>query len=159
MTVTPLVRVQAEPFDIAAQTAMIGAGNADIGAVVSFIGLCRGEQGRLSALELQHYAGMAEAEIGRIAERACDRWPLDALTVIHRHGRIAPGEAIVLVLAASAHRDAAFEAARFMMDYLKTDAPFWKREHLADGTTGDWIDADDADMAASRRWLNDAPGV
>ncbi|TJV05672.1 MAG: molybdenum cofactor biosynthesis protein MoaE, partial [Mesorhizobium sp.] len=90
---------------------------------------CRDEGGRLAALELEHYPGMAEAEIGRIATEAVHRWPLQGLTAIHRHGRIAPGENIVLVVAASAHRQAAFEAANFLMDYLKSRAPFWKKEH------------------------------
>ena len=150
--VTPQVRVRAEPFDAAAECDAIVAGRTDIGALVTFTGLCRDEGGRLSALELEHYPGMAEREIGRIAEQACARWPVTALTVVHRHGRIAPGEPIVLVVAASPHRRAAFEAAEFLMDYLKTSAPFWKREHLADGTIGDWVAATDADDDAAARW-------
>ncbi len=146
------VRVQAEPFDTAAETAALTAGRADIGALVAFTGLCRDEGGRLAALELEHYPGMAEAEIARVAGDAVTRWPLLGLTVIHRYGRVAPGEPIVLVLAASSHRRAAFEAADFLMDYLKTRAPFWKREHLADGGTGDWVEAKEADERASERW-------
>ena len=146
------IRIQAEPFDVAAETANLTAGRADIGAVVAFTGLCRDEGGRLAALELEHYAGMAEAEIDRIAEQAEKRWPLLGLTVIHRFGRISPGEEIVLVLVASAHRTAAFEAASFMMDYLKTQAPFWKREHLQDGTVGAWVEAKEADDRAMERW-------
>ena len=96
---------------------------------------------------------MAEAEIGRIATQARTRWPLLGLTIIHRFGRLAPGEGIVLVLTASAHRQAAFEAASFLMDYLKTHAPFWKREHLQDGTTGSWVEAKEADDRAAERWL------
>ena len=119
------IRIQAEPFDAAAETAALTDGRADIGAVVTFIGLCRDEGGRLSALELEHYPGMAEAEIGRIAAQAETRWPLHGLTVIHRFGKIRPAEEIVLVLTASAHRQAAFEAAAFLMDYLKTHAPVW----------------------------------
>jgi molybdopterin synthase catalytic subunit len=146
------IRIQAEPFDAAAETAVLTKGRADIGAVVAFTGLCRDEGGRLAALELEHYPGMAEAEIGRIAAQAQTRWPLLGLTIIHRFGRIVPGEGIVLVLTASAHRQAAFEAASFLMDYLKTHAPFWKREHLKDGTVGAWIEAKEADDRAAERW-------
>jgi molybdopterin synthase catalytic subunit len=148
------IRIQAEPFDVAAETAALTEGRADIGALVAFTGLCRDEGGRLVALELEHYPGMAEAEIDRIAEQAEKRWPLLGLTVIHRFGRISPGEEIVVVLAASAHRTAAFEAASFMMDYLKTQAPFWKREHLKDGTAGAWVEAKEADARAIERWAS-----
>ena len=150
--VVPFVRIQAQDFDIAAEIARLTAGRADIGAVVSFSGLCRDEQGTLSALELEHYPGMAEAEIARIATEAVQRWPLQGLTAIHRHGKIAPGENIVLVVAASAHRQAAFEAANFLMDYLKSRAPFWKKEHRADGSEGGWVDAKETDDKAARRW-------
>ncbi len=146
------IRIQADPFDAAAETARLAGGRPDIGAVVSFTGFCRDEGGRLAALELEHYPGMAEAEIARIAEEAEGRWPLMGLTIIHRFGRIRPGEGIVLVLAASAHRRAAFEAAEFLMDYLKTRAPFWKREHLRDGTIGDWVEAKSLDDDAMERW-------
>lgn len=146
------IRIQAEPFDAAAETAALIGGAADIGAVVAFTGLCRDEGGRLAALELEHYPGMVEAEIGRIAAQAQARWPLLGLTIIHRFGRIVPGEGIVLVLTASAHREAAFEAASFLMDYLKTQAPFWKREHLKDGSVGAWIEAKEADDRAAERW-------
>ena len=109
------------------------------------------EQGEpIAALTLEHYPEMAEAEIGRHADEALARWPLQGLTVIHRFGRIAPGENIVLVVTASAHRQAAFEAAEFLMDYLKTNAPFWKREESARGTN--WIEARDHDDAAAARW-------
>lgn len=146
------IRVQAEAFDAAAEADAIAAGRTDIGALVTFTGLCRDEGGTLAALELEHYPGMAEAEITRVADEAQARWPLVGLTAIHRYGRIAPGEPIVLVVTASAHRAAAFEAAEFLMDYLKTRAPFWKKEHHADGSQGDWIDAKDADDAAMARW-------
>ena len=146
------VRVQAEPFDTAAEVRAITGGRTDIGAVVTFTGVCRGEAGKLSALEIEHYPGMAEAEIARVAEEAGKRWPLSGLTAIHRYGKIAPGEDIVLVVTASAHRTAAFEAAEFLMDYLKTRAPFWKKEHHADGTAGEWVEAKDADDAAADRW-------
>ncbi|POR56707.1 molybdenum cofactor biosynthesis protein MoaE [Bosea psychrotolerans] len=152
MAMTPIIRIQREDFDLSAEIAALTAGRSDIGAVVSFAGLCRDEGGRLKALELEHYPGMAEAEIARVAEEAARRWPLSGLVAVHRHGLVAPGEQIVLVIAASAHRRAAFEAAEFLMDYLKTRAPFWKREHLVDGTTGGWVEAKAEDDAAAQRW-------
>lgn len=150
--VVPTVRIQAEDFDVAAEIARMTQGRADIGAVVTFSGLCRDEAGRLSALELEHYPGMAEAEIARIAGEATERWPLQGLTVIHRHGKVRPGENIVLVVATSAHRLAAFEAANFLMDYLKSRAPFWKKEHRIDGSEGGWVDAKESDDKAASRW-------
>ncbi|SFL95998.1 molybdenum cofactor biosynthesis protein MoaE [Methylorubrum salsuginis] len=147
------VSIQSEPFDTAAEISSVEAalmGRA--GAVVTFSGLCRDEGGRLAALELEHYPGMAEAEIGRVVEAARERWPVQAVRVIHRHGLVRPGEGIVLVITASPHRKAAFAAADFLMDYLKTRAPFWKREHLADGTTGGWVEATQADEAAAEAW-------
>jgi molybdopterin synthase catalytic subunit len=151
-TVVPAVRVQREDFDVAAEIAVLAKGRADVGAVVTFSGLCRDEAGTLSALELEHYPGMAEAEIGRIAAEAVERWPLQGLSVIHRFGKITPGENIVLVVAASAHRHAAFEAANFLMDYLKSRAPFWKKEHRADGSVGGWVEATETDDEAAGRW-------
>ncbi|MDP4023880.1 molybdenum cofactor biosynthesis protein MoaE [Methylobacterium sp. NEAU 140] len=149
----PSVSIQAEPFEPGAEIARIEAALAGrAGAVVTFTGLCRDEGGRLAALELEHYPGMAESEILRVAEEAAARWPLQAVRVIHRHGRVAPGDGIVLVVTASSHRVAAFEGASFLMDYLKTRAPFWKREHRADGTTGGWVEATEADDAAAGRW-------
>jgi molybdopterin synthase catalytic subunit len=106
----------------------------------------------LAALELEHYPGMAEEEMGRVLEEARRRWTLDGATLIHRHGKIAPGGDIVLVVTASRHRAAAFAAAEFLMDYLKTRAPFWKKEHRRDGTEGEWVDAKDTDDAAAGRW-------
>ncbi|MFY9289816.1 MAG: molybdenum cofactor biosynthesis protein MoaE [Methylorubrum rhodinum] len=147
------VSIQSEPFDTAAEIASVEAelmGRA--GAVVTFSGLCRDEGGRLAALELEHYPGMAEVEIGRVVEAARGRWPVQAVRVIHRHGLVQPGEGIVLVITAAPHRKAAFAAADFLMDYLKTRAPFWKREHLADGTTGGWVEAMAADEAAAESW-------
>lgn len=146
------VRIQSADFDAAAEIAALTRGRTDIGAVVTFTGLCRDEGGRLAALELEHYPAMAEAEISRIAEDAVARWPLTGLTVIHRHGRIAPGANIVLVVTASSHRVAAFEAAEFLMDFLKTRAPFWKKEHLSAGGSGGWVEAQDHDDAAAERW-------
>ena len=149
---TVAIRIQAGDFDIAAETAALTQDRADIGAVVAFTGLCRDEGGRLAALELEHYPNMAEAEVARVVEEARRRWPLAGVTVIHRHGTIAPGQNIVLVLTASTHRQAAFEAAAFLMDYLKTRAPFWKREHLKDGSVGSWVEAKVADDDAVARW-------
>ena len=150
--VEPIVRVQAEDFDLLAETARLTDGRRDIGAVVTFTGLCRDEGGKLTALELEHYPGMAEAEISRICRVAIARWPVTGLTAIHRFGKIAPGGNIVLVLATSPHRQAAFDAANFVMDYLKTSAPFWKKEHFADGSEGGWVSAKDADDEARNRW-------
>ena len=146
------VRIQAEPFDAAVEIAKLSANRTDIGAVVSFTGLCRSEDGALSALELEHYPGMAEDEVGRVVDQALGRWPLQGVTVIHRHGRMVPGDGIVLVVTASSHRVAAFEAAEFLMDYLKTRAPFWKKEHLLDGTSGEWVCAKADDNALADRW-------
>ncbi len=146
------IHVQAEAFDAAAEAATLTKGRTDIGAVVTFTGICRDEAGSLAALELEHYPGMAEAEIARVVEEAEKRWPLAGVTAIHRHGRIAPGEDIVLVVTASAHRQAAFEAAEFLMDYLKTRAPFWKKEHRIDDSEGDWVEARDVDDHAAARW-------
>lgn len=150
--VAPTLRVQAEDFDVAAEEAQLTRGRLDIGAVVAFTGLCRDEDGALLALELEHYPGMAEAEIARVAQAALARWPLAGLTVIHRYGMIRPGERIVLALAAARHRAEAFAAAEFMMDYLKTRAPFWKKTHRADGAGGDWVEAKAADNTAAARW-------
>ena len=146
------IRIQEADFDVGHEIAALTKGRVDIGAVVSFSGICRGsENGEpIAALTLEHYPGMAEAEIKRHTDEAMSRWPLSGLTVIHRVGRIVPGENIVLVLAASAHRQAAFEAAEFLMDYLKANAPFWKREESAAGTS--WIEAHDHDDAAAARW-------
>ena len=148
----PTIRVQSEDFDISAEIVALSDGRSDVGAVVTFTGLCRDESGKLAALELEHYPGMAEAEIGRIADRAMRRWPLDGMTVIHRYGKILPGENIVLVVASSRHREAAFEGARFLMDFLKSNAPFWKREIDKDGKDGAWVDAREADDEALERW-------
>ncbi|WP_404933279.1 molybdenum cofactor biosynthesis protein MoaE [Nitratireductor sp. L15S-10] len=151
-TCEPLVRVQADDFDLATEARRLTAGRRDVGAVVSFTGLCRDENGMLEALELEHYPGMAEAEIARIASEAAGRWPLTGLTVIHRFGKIVPGDNIVLVVAASSHRRAAFEAADFLMDFLKSRAPFWKKEHVRGGTGAGWVEAKDADLDDMKRW-------
>ena len=148
------IRVETQDFDIAAEIRKLSRLTTNVGAVVTFTGVCRDEDGRLAALELEHYPGMAEAEIGRIAAEATERWPLVGLTVVHRHGRLLPGDNIVLVVAASAHRQAAFEAAGFLMDFLKTRAPFWKKEHVADAA-GDWVEAKADDDRATERWSAD----
>ena len=146
------VRVQREDFDPGGEAEALARGRTDVGAVVSFIGYCRDEGGSLAALELEHYPGMAEEEIARAVSEAETRWPLLGATVIHRYGRITPGERIVLVAVAAAHRGAAFAAAEMLMDYLKTRAPFWKRAHRSDGTVEDWIEAKSTDQSAAARW-------
>lgn len=152
MTGRVTTRVQREDFDAAAETQNLTAGRTDIGAVVAFTGLCRSENGRLAALELEHYPGMAEAEMRRVAQAAAERFGLIGLVAIHRYGRIEPGENIVLVIAAASHRQAAFDGANFVMDHLKTGAPFWKKEHGTDGSAGNWVAAKDADDSARDRW-------
>lgn len=152
MTASPTIRVQREDFDLQAEVDLISKNDPGIGAVVTFSGLCRDEGGTLDALELEHYPGMAEAEMQRIGALAISRFELIGLTAIHRYGKIAAGENIVLVIAAASHRQAAFDGANFVMDFLKTSAPFWKKEHGADGTAGDWIAARDADDAAQDKW-------
>ena len=146
------VRVESDAFGLENELRALRHSAPDMGAVVTFTGHCRSEEGRLAALELEHYPGMAEHEIERIAVEAAERWPVAAVTIIHRHGLIPAGEPIVLIATASAHRRAAFEAADFLMDFLKTRAPFWKREHRADGSIGDWVAAKGEDDAALERW-------
>lgn len=146
------IRVQADDFDAARESALLTEGRTDIGAVVSFTGLCRSENGRLSALELEHYPGMAESVMQQIALQASERFGLLGLTAIHRYGRMEPGSNIVLVIAAASHRQAAFDGANYVMDHLKTGAPFWKKEHDLHGKAGGWVDAKDADDSALRRW-------
>lgn len=145
------VRVEAAPFDLSAEIAALRR-LPQVGAVVTFTGVCRDENGALAALEIEHYAGMAEAEISRIVAEATRRWPLAGVSVVHRYGRIAVGDDIVLVATASTHRQEAFAAASFLMDFLKTAAPFWKREHGTSGTTGAWVAPSDDDEAAAARW-------
>ena len=152
MTVLPKIMVQAEDFDSAAEIALLTKAQTDVGAVATFTGLCRSESESLSALELEHYPGMAERQLERVAGEAIERWPVDGLTVVHRFGKLEPGAQIVLVIATSRHRDAAFDACRYVMDFLKTDAPFWKKEHRIDGQDGEWVDAKEADDEAKARW-------
>jgi molybdopterin synthase catalytic subunit len=150
--VTPRIRVQEASFDLAAETALLSEGRVDVGGIASFVGVCRGDDG-LAALVLEHYPGMTERALETIAREACGRWPLTGCTVIHRVGRILPGAGIVLVLAASAHRQAALEACAFLIDWLKTGAPFWKREEFASGDSR-WVEAKATDDAATARWLS-----
>lgn len=148
------VRIQSEDFDAAAEAAALTRGRADVGAVVTFTGLCRAQDAPggapLIALTLEHYPGMAEEEIRRLIEEAGTRWPLLGATVIHRYGRMVPGDNIVLVVTTSSHRGAAFEAAEFLMDWLKTRAPFWKLEEREDASS--WVAAKDTDDEAAGRW-------
>src|ERR1700678_4179209 len=152
MTESVTIRIQESDFDIAREISALTGGRSDVGAVVSFTGICRGSEdgAAIAALTLEHYPGMAEAEIMRHAQTAMSRWELSGLTVVHRIGRITPGENIVLVVTASKHRHAAFEAAEFLMDYLKANAPFWKRVDGADGAS--WIEARDHDDTAAAGW-------
>jgi molybdopterin synthase catalytic subunit len=148
----PTVRLQREPFDAGAEAEKLARGRDDIGALITFTGICRGTENSepIAALTLEHYPDMAEAEIMRHAAEAASRWPLLGVTIIHRYGRITPGENIVLVVTASPHREAAFAAAEFLMDYLKTRAPFWKQVETASGKT--WVTAKAADDTAAGRW-------
>jgi molybdopterin synthase catalytic subunit len=152
MSISPTIRVQTEDFDLQCEVDLLSKGKPGIGAVVTFSGLCRDEGGTLEALELEHYPGMAEAEMRRIADMAIERFKLVGLTAIHRYGKIAAGENIVLVIAAAPHRQAAFDGANFMMDFLKTSAPFWKKEHPKDGSERNWVEAKHADDAAQDKW-------
>ena len=144
------VRVQTEPFDVAAETRRLTEGRADVGAVVTFVGLCRDEGGRLAALELEHYPGMTEKALEAIVTEAKGRWDIYEALVIHRVGPLKPCDQIVLVAVTSAHRGEAFAACEFIMDYLKTRAPFWKKEETPDG--GRWVDARETDDSAAARW-------
>ena len=150
------VRIQTAPFDQAAELRALRAGRHDVGAIASFVGLCRDHHpgecapGHVQAMELEHYPGMTEQAIQGMVAQALARWPLLGVTVIHRVGPLLPGDDIVLVAVASAHRAAAFAACEFLMDYLKTQAPFWKKETTPEG--GHWVDARESDDAALRRW-------
>ena len=147
------VLVEPRDFDIGAEISALTGNRTDIGAIVTFTGVVRGSVGdrALTSMTLEHYPGMTEAELIRVEAEANARWPLQASLIIHRVGELAPGDNIVLVITASPHRQAAFEAAEFLMDYLKTRAPFWKKETFADGEA-QWVDARETDDAATRRW-------
>lgn len=150
------IRVQREPFDIAAEQDDLWRGRAEIGALVTFVGLTRdiNEGSTIERLTLEHYPGMTEKALEAIAAEAADRWSLGGLTLIHRIGTLAPQDPIVFVGVASRHRGDAFRACEFLIDYLKTKAPFWKKESRTDGEH--WVAARATDEAAARRWANDA---
>jgi molybdopterin synthase catalytic subunit len=147
-----VIRVQQEDFDIGAEIAKLKAGRSDIGAMVAFVGTMRDHAGGrlVDEMLLEHYPGMTEAELERIEAEASSRWPLQACLIVHRYGKLRPSDNIVLVLTASEHREAAFRAAEFLMDYLKTRAPFWKRESGPQGAR--WVEADSRGDAATARW-------
>lgn len=149
-----LVSIQIKNFDVANELAYLQLAH-NVGAVVSFIGLVREQanHGQITAIELEHYPAMTQKSLESIVQEAEARWPLLGVRVIHRVGYLAAHEQIVLVAVASQHRQAAFDAAAFIMDYLKTKAPFWKKEYLAGQTEGHWVDAKDSDEAALARWV------
>jgi molybdopterin synthase catalytic subunit len=148
-----MIRVQREDFDAQREAAALVAGNHRIGGVVTFVGLVRAAAGedRIDAMTLEHYPGMTERELTKIEAEARARWPLEASLIVHRYGRLAPGEQIVLVVTAAAHRQAAFAANEFLVDWLKTKAPFWKLEATARGEQ--WVEARTADDQAAKRWV------
>ena len=150
--INPTVRIQSEDFIADNEIANLKANSTDIGAIATFTGLCRNESDSLKALELEHYPDMAIKELTKIANLAIERWPLSAISVIHRFGLITPGENIVFVASASKHRQPAFASAEFVMDYLKSLAPFWKKEHYKDGSTSKWVEARSEDDDAKDRW-------
>jgi len=147
-----MIRVQEDDFDPGLELEKLTEGNLAIGGVCSFIGLVRDFAGgeNVSAMTLEHYPGMTEKQLEAIEQEACARWPLDATLIVHRYGRLDAGDRIVFVAAASAHREAAFEACHFLIDWLKTKAPFWKKETAASGEQ--WVEAKEADDAATKRW-------
>jgi molybdopterin synthase catalytic subunit len=148
-----MIRVQEPPFDVGAELGGFGRGDIGVGAVASFVGYVRGSEPgtpALVALTLEHYPGMTERQLAAIEAEARGRWPLSDVLVIHRHGRMLPGEPIVLVAVSSAHRQAAFDACQFLMDWLKTKAPFWKLEETEAGA--DWVAAKTSDDEAAERW-------
>lgn len=144
--------IQRESFNMSEEVEKLHAGNKAIGGIVAFTGWCRDENGTIAALEIEHYAGMAEKKISNIVDMAYARWNILGATVIHRFGRINIGEEIVLVIAASTHRQAAFDATNFIMDFLKTDAPFWKKEHPISGEACHWVMTNETDHQKKNRW-------
>jgi molybdopterin synthase catalytic subunit len=144
------VRVQKDPFDIGAEVSAFTSGVAGAGAVVTFSGLVRDEGGKLTEMQIEHYPGMTESALAKIRDQALSRWSLSDALIIHRFGRLGPGEQIMMVATAARHRADAFEAAEFLMDYLKSRAPFWKKELGADGS--EWVAAKDDDETALDRW-------
>lgn len=154
-----MIRVQREDFDIGAEMAALTAGDTGIGGVASFVGLVRDTSGGTggSAMTLEHYPGMTEKQLAEVEAEARSRWPLSGVTLIHRFGRLEPGERIVLVLTASAHRQAALDACAFLIDWLKTRAPFWKLEETPEGSH--WVEARESDDAAAARWAKGDPAT
>ena len=152
-----MIRVQREDFDVGAELARLGEGNLGIGGICSFVGLVRDMAGedRITAMTLEHYPGMTEGQLAQVEAEARERWPLEDTLIIHRFGRLEPGDRIVLVAAASAHRRAAFQSCEFLIDWLKTKAPFWKREETVGGAR--WVQARHEDGFAAARW-NDGGG-
>ena len=152
-----MIRVQQEDFNPGAEAERLIAGNTGIGGVVSFTGVVREMAGEeaIAAMTLEHYPGMTEKKLAEIEEEANRRWQLDASLIVHRYGRLEPGDRIVLVITAASHRQAAFEANMFLVDWLKTQAPFWKREERASGAA--WVEAREADEAAAARWRENKP--
>jgi molybdopterin synthase catalytic subunit len=148
-----MIRVQHQDFDVGGEIAALGKGRTDIGAIAAFVGLVRDQAGgrQVTSMTLEHYPGMTEKELARIEAEARERWPLQGCLIVHRIGRLSPGDNIVLVITLSEHRHAAFEAAQFLMDYLKTTAPFWKSEQ--NGEQRQWVAPRDADDAAAERWV------
>lgn len=151
---TVKIAIQKEPFDTRTETELLTRQSGNIGALVSFSGICRADKA-LSALELEHYPGMAEAQISRIVDEASEKWPILGALVIHRIGKIPVGDEIVLVAVTSEHRQAAFDGANYIMDFLKSRAPFWKKEHLSGGGEGTWVDAKESDEDALSRWADE----
>ncbi len=150
-----MIKVQVEPFDVGEEIAKLTSGNTSVGGVVSFVGTVREMSGgeAINSMTLEHYPGMTEQALADIERQANNRWPLEASLIIHRYGRLLPGEGIVLVITASAHRKAAFEACEYLMDWLKTKAPFWKLEENDAG--GTWVDAREEDTAATLKWATE----
>ena len=147
-----MIRVQRDDFDVGAEIARLTKGRHEIGGIVTFVGVVRDAAGadRIGAMTLEHYPGMTEKQLGEIEADARRRWKLEALLIVHRYGRLEPGERIVLVVTAAAHRQAAFEACEFLVDWLKTKAPFWKLEETSQGPR--WVDAKESDDQAAARW-------
>ena len=148
-----MIRVQREDFDFGVELAALTRDRPSIGGVASFVGLVRDIAGgeKIAAMTLEHYPGMTEQQLAAIEAEAQRRWPLDATLIIHRYGELKPGDRIVLVATASAHRDAAFDACRFLIDWLKTKAPFWKQEETSQGSR--WVEAQAGDDDAAKRWV------
>ena len=152
-----MIRVQADDFDIGRELQALSEGNLGVGGVCCFVGLVRDIAGDkpIQSMTLEHYPEMTEKALAKIEAEARDRWPLEETLIIHRYGKLRPGDRIVMVATASAHRDAAIEACQFLIDWLKTQAPFWKLEETPDG--GEWVDARSSDDAAAKRWVETKP--